>query len=457
MGNGNVSSDRKRLKSRIQHKYAIPNDWKIATLNGFKPLEGEFILINNNIRKSDSSVEAKEPSIVVGDGIHTIEELKKIGSSALDDAKNYADSLHPNVFLGEDISIDELNAPNKKDGDFAIISNKISENHISYTAYIYNNNKWQALDGNYNAENVYFADNMMVTTNIGYIDISNGRGTIPSKDKNLMEVFEAMFVMEEKPTKTDPSVSVTLTGAGSYEVGTKVTGVNYSASFKDGSYTYGPEPTGVVPTKWKITAKDGYSATVVYSNTITPAEGETAVADSILNVNLDDVTVTDDTNFTVTAEAQHTEGAIPKTNTGNDCTDLSKKITEGTKSNISDAIKGYRNFFYGSMITAIDDLNSANIRQYLIRSERAVGTSQTFNMSIDEGAKQVIIAFPTNTGKTLSKVLDANAFNTNIVGSFVKSTVEVKGAGDSTAIDYDVWVYTPATALGANTYSVTIA
>ena len=48
------------------------------------------------------------------------------------------------------------------------------------------------------------------------------------------------------------------------------------------------------------------------------------------------------------------------------------------------------------------------------------------------------------------------AFGTDIVGSFVKSVVSVKGANGYTGIDYKVYVYSPATALGANKYDVKI-
>ena len=56
----------------------------------------------------------------------------------------------------------------------------------------------------------------------------------------------------------------------------------------------------------------------------------------------------------------------------------------------------------------------------------------------------------------MKAVADVGAFGTDIVSSFVKSTVAVDGA-NAHAKDYNVYVYTPAVELGANTYNVTLA
>jgi hypothetical protein len=78
-----------------------------------------------------------------------------------------------------------------------------------------------------------------------------------------------------------------------------------------------------------------------------------------------------------------------------------------------------------------------------------------------EGAKCVVIAVP--EGRKVTKVADEGAFGTDIFSSFTVSTVSIGGA-DATAEDiglnaknYNVYVYNPSTALGANTYTVTIA
>ena len=49
------------------------------------------------------------------------------------------------------------------------------------------------MDGNYNAENVYFDEDLMTTTAVGVIKLTNGQATIPAAGKNLKEVFNTIF------------------------------------------------------------------------------------------------------------------------------------------------------------------------------------------------------------------------------------------------------------------------
>lgn len=346
-------------------------------------------------------------------------------------------------------SLDEITDTEIAVGDTAIVKTAIyvdSENEsnskYSYTGYVYNGTAWAAMDGNYNAENIYFDQDMMVTKEVGYITLTNGQGTIPSNGKNLREVFEAIWVKEQDPSKTDPSVSVTLTGAGSYEVGTVVTGVKYSASFEDGKYTYGPEPTGVTVSAWAVTDTAGGS--------YTEASGDLA-----------DVTVTDTTNFTVTAKATHSAGVVPKTNKGNDCTDLSKQIASGTKTKTSSAIKGYRSFFYGVLDTSSADepLTSAIIREKLTNAG-AYDAAKSFTLNGSATAKRIVIVYPSNTTRGgLSEVILTSAMNTPVTDSYTvtSAAVKVEGVDGAVAIDYTTCVYEPSKIDAGEVHAIKLA
>jgi hypothetical protein len=52
----------------------------------------------------------------------------------------------------------------KTSGDIVIIKDPIYENKWQYTAYYYDDRSWHAMDGNYNAENVYFDEDLITTT-----------------------------------------------------------------------------------------------------------------------------------------------------------------------------------------------------------------------------------------------------------------------------------------------------
>ena len=329
-----------------------------------------------------------------------------------------------------------INGDTPVEGDVCIIKTLISGNKYSFMGYVYDNSTWNAMDGNVDATNVILRSDIVTAgnyTQVGNITKgANATGSISAAGKSISDVLQAIFTKEMNPTKTEPSVSLSTPKIGAKEVGTKVS-VDYSATLNAGSYAYGPA-TGITAKSWEITDSEG--------NSSTDASGTFA-----------EITVGDNTNYKITAKATYDAGAIPVTNLGNEYP--AAQIAAGSKSKVSGALTGYRSYFYGSKTTPIE-LNSANIRA-LTNSGKAVGTSQSFSMSIVEGAKQVIIAFPTSTGKTLSKVLDTGAFGTDIVGNFVKSTIDVEGANGYTAVSYDVYVYAPDAALGANTYDITIA
>ena len=319
-------------------------------------------------------------------------------------------------------------------GDIAVVKEVISGNKEEYTAYVYNGTAWAAMDGNYNAKNVIFDSDMMFTKAFGkYTPDSSGSVTLPTTAKSLYDVFMSAFSEEKNPTTTQPSVSVKLKEAKGYEVGTVVT-PNYAATFNEGDYSYKPDSTGVTVTAWEITDTAG--------NTATTATGS-----------FPNVTVTDSTNYKITAKATYGDGAIPKTNIGNDYAD--GQIKAGSKSATSSAITGYRNSFYGTL-TAKTAVDSDVVRSLTGKSGKALSNGAKFNVPIPVGALRVVIAYPA-TLREVSSIADVNGMNAEIKSSFTSSTVSVEGANDATAIDYRVYTLDFANANDtANTFAVTI-
>lgn len=327
------------------------------------------------------------------------------------------------------------------------------EQKYQYTAYVYNGTSWVAMDGNYNAENVYFDSDFIFTTNIGTVTGVTSSKTVDAAGKNLKQFLSGLFAKETAGgKKTDPSASVTLKNNGtnitsdtSYEVGTTVV-PSYSASFSDGEYTYGPEPTGVTVTSWEFKAVDNS----VDGKTWTTQNG----TDSSFIVG-------DTTSYYITGKANHTAGSYAKSNIGNTGT---YRFAEGSKSATSKKITGYRAQFYGAQVTAID-ITSDKIRALsgkvkpgnTFNGKYAGNNANGFQITIPEGCRQVVVAL---YGKTLKNVFDHAAFGTDIVGSFTQvssqAAVPVEGANDFTAVNYNVYVYAPDAALGANTYDVVI-
>lgn len=119
--------------------------------------------------------------------------------------------------------------------DVCIVKTLISVENYSHTAYVYDGKAWRAMDGNYNAENVYFDEDLTFTKSIGYMSVgSNGQVTVPAAGKNVKQLFETLFSKETNPIITPVSFSINAPQNIEYEVGTTVS-PTYSLSFGAGN------------------------------------------------------------------------------------------------------------------------------------------------------------------------------------------------------------------------------
>lgn len=384
---------------------------------------------------------AKNPVLLQGEiGIEDDTGLFKIGDGVKAwDALGYANDAktasHYEVSANEDETDTEAIARVFPDAtfnqdDIAIVSRVISGTKISKTAYVYDGGAFKALDGNYSSDNVYFDADLIATAPIGVVTIpSSGSTTIAAEGKSVKQVLSSILAQEKNPTATKPSATITLTNAKAYEVGTTLNPA-YTTKFNAGSYTYGPA-TGITATSYSVS--DGTTTK------------ETATG------SFDTLTVGDSTNYKLSLTVAYGEGAIPKTNLGNDY--ATAQIKAGNATATSGAITGYRSFFYGvdDTDTAID---SALIRGLTNGGAYSAKTLATFGAHA--GAKRVIVAVPANkTGVT--KVLMPSAMNADATANFVQqANVNVEGVDGYTATAYKVWVYAPASLDASETYSITL-
>ena len=323
------------------------------------------------------------------------------------------------------------------EGDTAICVRNIgTADHKSYTAYVYNGTNWAAMDGNYDASNVYFDADFTATEKVGTISIpSSGSTTVAAQGKSLKEFLAGLLAAEKQPTATQPAVSISVSTGKAYEVGTTVT-PTYSASLSAGSYTYGPA-TGITAKTWSVTN----SAT---DETLTTASGSFAP-----------LVVGDNTNYSVTATATYDAGAMPKTNIGNDAPAV--QIPAGSKSaTASQKITGYRNFFYGVVKTA--DLDSAVIRS--LTAGGAYNASKTFEVSVTgTGNVAIIVAIPADSPRAgLKSANITTSLNADVLADYkVVANVDVEGANGYVAKAYKIYKYAPAQLTAGQTHKLVLA
>lgn len=408
----------KELNTRIQLKHGLAASWT----------EKNPVLLAGEV-----GIETDTLKMKVGNGTSDWKTLGYLGA----DANDILDIINENrdsctiVEVSEGQSDTEALATisNPKNGDIAVLEKNISGDKKSHTAFVYDN-AWKAMDGNYNASNVYFDSNFILTEAFGrYKPDSSGSVEVPASGVSVAGLIDDAYSKENNPTTTQPSASVRITaGSGTFEIGTKKN-ITYSASLNKGSYSYGPSDTGVTATQYTATfdGKTSNGQTGTFENIV--AEGTKTLSIAIT----------------------YSDGVVPNTNKGNPYAD--GQIKAGSKTaTAKDTLIGVRHMFYGAL-TEDTALTSSVIRG-LNHEAAAKKTITTFGAG--SGAKKVVIACPASYNVT--KVLMPSAMNADATASFVKqsATVNVEGAEGYTAVAYNVWVYQPASIDSTETYAVTI-
>ena len=320
-------------------------------------------------------------------------------------------------------------------GDIAIVKDIIALDRYQYTSYVYNGITWTAMNGNYNAENVYFDEDFHFTEPVGTVTIpASGRQKVAAAGKNIKQFVESLFVEEKIPQITEPYVTINPSGKVIYEVGEEITPA-YIGGYYEGKYEF-DSSTGVTPIEWKATDSRGYNSKT-----------------NSMSSTFDNLIIDDATQYSMTLQAALSDGNIPHTNLGNYYVDgqLKERIYEAT----SGLITGYRKTFWGSLMDK-NELTNDVIRNLTCSSSSYSNGSQ-FTIDITQGAKRVVIAYP-STLQNITSVLDTNDSNANIVSGFGDPIImQISGANNRDAIDYKVYIMDFANPYDTfNTFKVTI-
>ena len=354
---------------------------------------------------------------------------------------------------------------NPHEDDYAVVNKYITSGVIEKTAYtairIGDNIIWKALDGNYDAENVYFGSNLIATENVGTISIpESGSTTVNVSGLNLQQALMKILAKEKYPSVSSPSVSIRFTNAATVEYGTTITPIA-TVSFNAGSYQYQPSTD--------VTIQRG---TITTTNT-------TSSINNVGTFTFPDYCITPDTNYggqtyTASVSVEHNAGITPLTNLGNNATvsipdaegDAVSAIPSGTITvNSSNSFSGYAaGRIYGyvtdnSTFSGTDaSANTSIITNNSSMSKSSNGTiNGTFTINVGIGARTIYIG-AYGTGRSLTKVLNTTV-NADMTTSFTKvgDNIPINGKTDRFTGGYTIWSYTPATPYETNaTLSVTI-
>ena len=278
-------------------------------------------------------------------------------------------------------------------------------------------------------EDVSLSDTITVTTPVGNFT----KGQVVSVT-DLQTFLVNMLSKDSNPTTVQPSVSVSLTGAGAKEVGTQFT-PSWSVTLNPGSYSDnkdGAQPTGVTATTYTVTDTDSGSA-------------------STQSGSFTHFTVEDATNYKVNATVAYGDGNIPTTYLGTEYP--AGQIKAGSKSGSSSAVTGYRNCFWGykgasNLITPATGITATQIKALGNTNRNRPSSLAASDM------QQIFVAIPANSGVNTLAIVDSGTGLPITVSG--RLTVQIGGVNDHSPIDYYVFYSDNATpAPGSTTYNFT--
>lgn len=458
------------LKTKIVLRNDIAENWELH---------------NPQLLAGETGVETDTGYFKIGDGEHNWNDLPYANKfTSTPTAAHYEAVAAEGQTDAEAIAAALLAASaSAKLDDVAVVKRLINGDKYQHTAYVYNGTDWAAMDGNYNAENVYFDENIMITTAVGNISLSNGSAEIPAAGKNLKQVFEALWTKENyNPTVSNPTIELTIDKTSAEgEVGTTFTAPTATVTAKTfGSFQFGS----------KDEAGTFYAANansdVVFSSLKVGAAATAAALTDDNSASIADIAVGSSTKavsitgaagtFTDGAQTQKFSasaahgGSARKgvSNLGNlvnaagnaqaaDFASAGKGIAANAGTMVYNGTKsftatGYRAWFMGMLdyIPTAEEIDSAFVRDL---TNKGKVTTQTIEIKPGAaGAKCVLVAVPSAAGSLTAAVL-TSSMNTGILEDYTKNqkTVQVADASEAegTEAAYTVYWYKPA-ALGAD-------
>lgn len=321
------------------------------------------------------------------------------------------------------------------------------------------------MDGNYNAENIYFDADFVFTKEFGrYKPDSSGSVTVPAKGVNLRELLEDAYSLEEKEGLIIEEPAVTINGSVKYyEIGTTGTQDITVSLNSDGAYKYGysENPTsgeeGDVSKKIVNNGVTGVGADVSLDApyelkfngvAVSPKEAKGAVFTLNPEVQLESV------EMSAQGIVHHTQGYIPVSNLGKIYP--SERIAAGTKVSSSQVrakwyIPMYQGFTYADsaiadpatitaneLVTLAAPSASTNGAVNKITGSKAYDKNKTITATASKSWRQYFLAFPADYNWEMT-----NAKDSNNIDCTVRKAADVTltfGEGEKTAdVVYSVY------------------
>ena len=455
----------KTINVRFQQKYDTSANWALSTV---KLLAGEM------------AIESDTGKFKFGNGKDVYKDLPY---ATIDQAQ--LDAIEDTCHVVDSIAArDELD---KKKGDIAVVKELIANGKYSMTAYMCSPDSegvlvWQALDGNYDANDVYFSENVTVTTTVGNISTSNKTPKeLAFAGKNLNQVYEYLYAKEDNHVNfTGTSASITLSKTSdSLEVGSTYTLPTASVSTNPGKYgEYGGKKAdgttiannkNLDDVKFDLVLK--YAAPGASAVQIASATGASKIdATAVPDANKPSTMLATSSSITHTFSGTYANNASaykPVTNLGNFVSAINSSsattsanyddgalgVAAKSATNMSNAtytVSGFRKWYYGGDTKT--DFDVATIKGLTASAGAVANTTFELKAADYSGCSRIVIAIPSASNKTVKEVLLKSSSNADITGEFK----QINSANNYDPVTHNVWEYKPASLDSTEVYTITI-
>ena len=384
-------------------------------------------------------IESDTNRMKVGDGDSKWSELSYIGNTYRDSIENDGSAI----------------------GDIAVVKTEIANGKYSYTSYVWNGSAWEAMDGNYDASNVYFKDDLLTTAAIGNITLSGGQATISAKGKNLNDVWETIFVKEDTGSyiSTNPSLTVSGTGTVYLEIGTETSKSVTVSLNEDGKYKYGygyvasAGESGIAAGTPAVSIVNNNTTGVAATNFSLTYNGATTEAnDGVFTLASGKATAKAEKQATV--KMSYSDGYNPVSNLKKIYPD--KRIKAGTTSASNSYlfrwyVPMYHGFTYSSSVVADPAKVSADTIKGLskIKDETAYNQTKPTTATASSAWRQYFVAVPSALVSKVPTAKDGNGIDCT-----VKEAESIKITYDNTEVTYRVFYINNAADYGTLTVNV---
>lgn len=419
-------AETKTLNVRFQQKIDTAANWA----------DSSIILLAGEI-----AIESDTNKFKFGDGEHTFSQLSYAGidQAQLDAIEDNYFRLTPADDITDNTALAGIEGAAK--GDIAVVERAIGgvSNASSLTAYMYNGTAWQALDGNYDASNVYFDQDLITSFAMGNITLSNGMATINAAGKNLMQVWESIYVKEINTDlkNTAPSCGMAGNSTKYYLVGAASDAQTITLSLNKGKYDYG---YGYVESKDETDPSAGTKAVTVVTNDGT---GVVPVATSPYTLTWDGTNVnpsiTNGNVFTCGSLTKNTapvqakvSGKVKYEKAGNPTSNLgniypAQAYADGTSSANEQVLARwyypmYKGFTYtngtGKEAVVADHANisAARVQEFdSVTGADAYNKTKTSSATASKAWRQYFYAFPKTYNWTMSGAKDGNNIDCTVL------------------------------------------